>query len=191
MRRILAITAVAAVGAALALAAVRAAPIRSIPAHRGATPPASATKDVFDLATDRSGSAYIPGQTSSADFPVTPRAFQTTFQGGDLDGYLTKLNPAGTRAIYSTYLGGSGSDQTGTVRVNRHGVAHVAGSTGSTDFPVTPDGFQTANAGGFDVFLVKVALDKSHKGSRQRTGSVTVENSGPREGLTRHRIARR
>jgi hypothetical protein len=216
-------------------------------------------EDVFDLTTDRSGSAYIPGETSSADFPVTPGAFQTTFQGGDRDGYLTKLNPAGTRAIYSTYVGGSEFDQTGTVRVNRHGVAHVAGSTGSTDFPVTsgafqgtygggpadafllllsrdgsrlkfgsylggsgedgsvgagswldgkgnwfipgsttsadfpvtPGAFQTANAGGFDVFLVKVALEKRHKGSGQRTGSVTVESSGPREGLTRDRIARR
>jgi hypothetical protein len=216
-------------------------------------------EDVFDLTTDRSGSAYIPGVTSSADFPVTAGAFQTTFQGGDLDGYLTKLNPAGTRAVYSTYLGGSGSDQTGTVRVDRRGVAHVAGSTGSTDFPVTsgsiqatygggpadaflvllsrdgsrlkfgsylggsgedgsvgagswldgkghwfipgfttstdfpvtPGAFQTANAGGFDVFLVKVALDKRHKGSGRRTGSVAVESSGPRAGLTRDRIARR
>jgi hypothetical protein len=216
-------------------------------------------EDVFDLTTDRSGSAYIPGLTSSADFPVTPGAFQTTFQGGDLDGYLTKLNPAGTRAVYSTYLGGSDFDITGTVRVNRDGVAHVAGITGSTDFPVTsgaiqgsygggpadafllllsrdgsrlkfgsylggsgedgsvgagswldgkghwfipgattstdfpvtPGAFQTANAGGFDAFLVKVDLDKPHKGSGQRTSSVTVESSGPRAGLTRDRIARR
>jgi Beta-propeller repeat len=216
-------------------------------------------EDVFDLTTDRSGSAYIPGQTGSANLPVTAGAFQTTFQGGDLDGYLTKLNPAGSRATYSTYLGGSDFDQTGTVRVDRHGVAHVAGSTGSTDFPVTsgaiqatygggpadaflillsrdgsrlkfgsylggsgedgsvgagswldgkgnwfipgsttstdfpvtPGAFQTANAGGFDVFLVKVALDKRHKGSGQRAASVTVESSGPRAGLSRDRIARR
>jgi hypothetical protein len=216
-------------------------------------------EDVFDLTIDRSGSAYIPGLTSSADFPVTPGAFQTTYQGGDLDGYLTKLNPAGTRAVYSTYLGGSDFDITGTVRIDRHGVAHVAGVTGSadfpvtseafqgtygggpadaflvllsrngsrlrfgsylggsgedgsvgagswldgkgnwfipgftnsTDFPVTPGAFQTANAGGFDVFLVKVALDKRHNGSGQRTASVTVESSGPRAGLTRDRIAKR
>jgi hypothetical protein len=216
-------------------------------------------EDVFDLTTDRSGSAYIPGLTSSADFPVTPGAFQTTFQGGDLDGYLTKLNPTGTKAVYSTYLGGSDFDITGTVRVDRRGVAHVAGATGSTDFPVTsgafqgtygggpadaflvllsrngsrlrfssylggsgedasvgagswldgkgnwfipgstsstdfpvtPGAFQTANAGAFDAFLVKVDLQKRHKGSGQRAGSVTVESSGPREGLTRDRIARR
>jgi hypothetical protein len=122
---------------------------------------------------------------------VTPGAFQTTFQGGDLDGYLTKLNPTGTRVVYSTYLGGSDFDIIGTVRVDRRGVAHVAGATGSTDFPVTPGAFQTANAGAFDAFLGKVDLQKRHKGSGQRAGSVTVESSGPREGLTRDRIARR
>jgi beta-propeller repeat-containing protein len=219
-------------------------------------------EDVFDLTTDRSGSAYIPGQTSSTDFPVTPGAFQTTFQGGDLDGYLTKLNPTGTRAVYSTYLGGSDFDITGTVRVDRRGVAHVAGATGSTDFPVTsgaiqgtygggpadaflvllsrngsrlrfgsylggsgedasvgagswldgkgnwfipgatdstdfpvtPAAFQTANAGAFDGFLVKLDLEKRHTGSGQRTASITAQegrSSGPREGLTRDRIARR
>jgi hypothetical protein len=47
MRRILAITAVVAVGAALVLAAVRAAPVRSVPALRGATPPVSAAKDAY------------------------------------------------------------------------------------------------------------------------------------------------
>jgi hypothetical protein len=51
--------------------------------------------------------------------------------------------------------------------------------------------FQCRAAGGFDDFLVKVALDKPHKGSGQQTASVTVESSGPRAGLTRDRIARR
>jgi hypothetical protein len=56
---------------------------------------------------------------------------------------------------------------------------------------VTLGAFQTANAGAFDAFLVKVDLDKPHKGSGQRAGSVTVERSGSRAGLTRDRIARR
>jgi hypothetical protein len=68
---------------------------------------------VSDLTVDRSGSAYIPGETTSEDVPVTPRAFQTTYGGGDSDGYVTKLNPAGTRAVYSTYLGGSNVDGPG------------------------------------------------------------------------------
>jgi hypothetical protein len=74
---------------------------------------------------------------------------------------------------------------------DRSGSAYIPGLTSSADFPVTLGAFQTANAGAFDAFLVKVDLDKPHKGSGQRAGSVTVERSGSRAGLTRDRIARR
>jgi hypothetical protein len=149
-------------------------------------------EDVLDLTTDRAGNAYIPGLTSSADFPVTGHAFQRTFGGGPLDGYVTKLNPSGTRAVWSTYLGGSDLDVAGSVRVDRHGVAHVPGVTGSTDFPVTRGAFQTTNAGGMDAFLVKVALGRRHQGSGHRTVSVApADGSGARAGLTRDRMTGR
>ena len=67
----------------------------------------------------------------------------------------------------------------------------IPGFTDSPDFPVTPGAFQTGNAGGLDVFLVKVALGKPHSGPGHPTTSVTVESSGPRAGLGRDRIARR
>jgi hypothetical protein len=125
-------------------------------------------EDVLDLTVDRAGSAYIPGLTSSTDFPVTARAFQRTYQGGPLDGYVTKLNPAGTRAVYSTYLGGSDLDLAGSVRVDEHGVAHVPGITGSTDFPVTGNAFQGSYGGGpTDAFLAILSRD----GSRLRFAS--------------------
>jgi hypothetical protein len=61
---------------------------------------------------------------------------------------------------------------------------------------VTPGAFQTAHAGGFDVFLVKVDLGKRHKDAGERTASVTAQEprssgAGARTGLTRDRIARR
>jgi hypothetical protein len=119
-------------------------------------------EDVLDLTTDRAGNAYIPGLTSSADFPVTGHAFQRTYGGGPLDGYVTKLNPSGTRAVYSTYLGGGDLDLAGSVRVDRHGVAHVPGVTGSTDFPVTGGAFQAGYGGGpTDAFLVLLSRDGS------------------------------
>jgi hypothetical protein len=125
-------------------------------------------EDVLDLTTDRAGNAYIPGLTSSADFPVSGHAFQRTFGGGPLDGYVTKLNPSGTRAVWSTYLGGSDLDVAGSVRVDRHGVAHVPGVTGSTDFPVTGGAFQAGYGGGpSDAFLVLLSRD----GSRLEFGS--------------------
>jgi hypothetical protein len=128
----------------------------------------SALEFVADLTVDRSGSAYIPGDTNSEDFPTTPGSFQPTFGGGDSDGYVTKLSPSGTRAVYSTYLGGTGPDAAGSVRVNRDGVAHVPGITGSADFPVTPGAFQDGYGGGpTDAFLV--LLNRS--GSQVKFGS--------------------
>jgi hypothetical protein len=128
----------------------------------------SALEFVADLTVDRSGSAYIPGDTNSEDFPTTPGAFQPTFGGGDSDGYVTKRSPSGTRAVYSTYLGGSGPDAAGSVRVNRDGIAHVPGITGSADFPVTPGAFQPSYGGGpTDAYLV--LLNRS--GSQVKFGS--------------------
>ena len=52
----------------------------------------------------------MTGYTVSTDFPTTAGAFQTTNAGGTWDAFVTKLNPAGSGLLYSTYLGGSGSD---------------------------------------------------------------------------------
>jgi len=58
------------------------------------------------IAVDTSGNAYVTGNTTSSDFPVTPGAFQTSFGGSDGDAFVSKLNAAGSALIYSTYLGG-------------------------------------------------------------------------------------
>jgi hypothetical protein len=140
---------------------------------------------------DKKGNFYLDGFTESTDFPTTPGAFQPTFGGGPNDAWAAKLNKTGTALVYSTYLGGAGEEDVFDLTTDRSGSAYIPGLTSSADFPVTLGAFQTANAGAFDAFLVKVDLDKPHKGSGQRAGSVTVERSGSRAGLTRDRIARR
>jgi hypothetical protein len=109
-----------------------------------------------DLTVDSSGDAYVPGLTDSQDFPTTAGAFQTSFAGGNVDGFLTKLDPTGSSAAYSTYIGGSGDDGAGAVRVDRSGNAVVPGLTDSTDFPTTQGAIQSANAGGLDAFVIKL-----------------------------------
>jgi Calx-beta domain/Beta-propeller repeat/Carboxypeptidase regulatory-like domain len=49
---------------------------------------------------------------------------------------------------YSTYLGGSGSDEGNDIAVDSAGNMYVAGSAGSANFPTTPGAFQTREAGG-------------------------------------------
>jgi hypothetical protein len=108
------------------------------------------------IAVDGSGNAYVTGFTGSTNYPVTPGAFQTTNGGGGGDVFVTKLNATGTALVYSTYIGGSGSEAGRGIAVDGSGNAYVTGFTGSTDYDVTPGAFQTTNGGGWDVFVTKL-----------------------------------
>jgi hypothetical protein len=122
----------------------------------------SGDEDVLDMTADAAGNAYVPGPTTSTDFPTTPGAFQTTFQGGDGDGFVVKLDPSGSTAVYATYLGGSAFDLSGAIRVDEAGAAHVPGVTASADFPVTGDAFQPSYGGGpTDAFVAILGADGS------------------------------
>jgi len=108
------------------------------------------------VAVDSVGNAYVTGYTESADFPITPGAFQPAYGGGDRDTFATKLNPTGSALVYSTYLGGSGEDVGTGVAVDSAGNAYLTGYTGSTDFPTTPGAFQTTHNGVWDAFVTEL-----------------------------------
>ena len=104
------------------------------------------------IALDSSGNAYIAGQTSSTDFPVTPGAFQTTnkaSQNGRNEtgtAFVAKLNSTGTALIYSSYLGGSTESWGNGIATDAAGDAYLTGATLDTDFPCTPGAFQSSVA---------------------------------------------
>jgi len=106
------------------------------------------------LAVDRSGNAYATGSTTSADFPTTNGAFQTTF-AGIRDAFVVKASPSGS-LVYSTYLGGSAADRGTGIAVDVTGAAYVTGRTDSQDLPTTAGAFQTASGGGTDGFVAKL-----------------------------------
>jgi hypothetical protein len=88
-----------------------------------------------DLDVDSAGNLYLTGVTMSADFP-TVNAFQDEHAAGaDYDSFVTKLTSAG-QVIYSSYLGGTGSDHGMTIAVDAAGNAWLGGSTDSEDFPL-------------------------------------------------------
>ena len=99
------------------------------------------------IAVDGSGNAYVTGQTTSAAFPVTAGAFQTSFKvTSSTSPFVTKLNTTGTALAYSTFLGSSGAAGfLNCIAVDSVGSAYVAGSTIARDFPVTPNAFQSTN----------------------------------------------
>jgi hypothetical protein len=109
----------------------------------------------YAIAVDGSGYAYVTGFTDSPDYDVTPGAFQTT-NGGRWDVFVTKLNATGTALVYSTYIGGSGSDVGRAIAVDGSGNAYVTGTTSSPNYDVTPGAFQTTKEAYFDVFVTKL-----------------------------------
>jgi hypothetical protein len=105
------------------------------------------------IAVDGVGNAYISGWSSSNDFPTTPGAFQTTYQGGVSDAFVTKLNPAGSALVFSTYLGGTSDDWAGAIAIDASGRICVAGST--TTKPTFPlvNPLQATYGGAGDAFV--------------------------------------
>jgi hypothetical protein len=106
------------------------------------------------IALNVAGDVIVAGMTWSADFPVTPGAFDTTL-GGIFDGYLARLNPNGTRLLYATFIGGGGEDTTPDIVLDSSGYVYLAGRTTSSDFPVTPGAFDTTYNGGYDATISK------------------------------------
>ncbi len=112
------------------------------------------------LAVDASGNAFVSGSTRSTDFPTTPGAYDTTHSGGAVDQlfevFVTKLNPAGSALVYSTFVGGTNTDFGGQIALDASGDAYVVGSTASPEFPTTPGTIDPVFAGDpFDDFVLK------------------------------------
>jgi len=112
------------------------------------------------VAVDTAGSAYLTGRTTSLDFP-TQGAIQPAYGGGDSDAFVTKLSTDGASLVYSTYLGGTGTEnllaRTG-IKVDSSGNAFVVGDTQSGNFP-TLGALRAAKSGPaatFDGFIAKI-----------------------------------
>jgi len=108
------------------------------------------------LGIDTSGNVYLAGQTESDDYPTTSGAFDRT-QNNIFDGFVTKLNAAGSALVYSTYFGGpDGETAPIELVVDRHGNAVVTGLTSTDSMPTTAGAYAESWSGGYDAFLMKL-----------------------------------
>jgi photosystem II stability/assembly factor-like uncharacterized protein len=94
------------------------------------------------------GASWALSNTGMVGSPVTALAIDPVTQsnvyagsvGTSVDSFVTKLNPTGTGLVYSTYLGGNGSDEGTAIAIDTNNNAYVTGFTSSTNFPVSPGG---------------------------------------------------
>jgi len=126
--------------------------------HYGTFLGGSGDDGILGLAIDGSGNAYLTGETNSADFPVTPGAFDITFndQYPNDDCFVTKIDASGSFLLYSTYLGGDQGEEGHGIAVDSFGYAYVTGGTFSDDFPITSGAFDSTSRRDGDAFIVKL-----------------------------------
>ncbi|AXC10399.1 Cell surface protein [Acidisarcina polymorpha] len=99
----------------------------------------SGGSDGYQVAIGSNNSAYFVGFAYSADFPLTGGAFQTVYSHSI--AFVSKLNPAGTALLFSTFLGGADifyAVVDGADNIYLSGIA----DSGGIPFPVTPGAFQ-------------------------------------------------
>jgi subtilisin-like proprotein convertase family protein len=107
---------------------------------------------------DSAGNVYLTGETSSTNFP-TSSPIQPA-NGGLVDAFVAKVDAAGSRLVYSTYLGGRDVDRATGLAVDASGAAYLTGFTRSADFPSVAATQRTAR-GKRDGFVTKVAASGS------------------------------
>jgi hypothetical protein len=136
------------------------------------------------IAVNSEGAAYVIGDTSDPNFPVTSGAFDTTYNDitGVEDGFVTKLDPSGSDLMYSSYLGGENEDFGQGIVLDGDDNVYVCGTTASPNFPITPYGLGPEYAG-LNGFVTKFnswgsSLIYSSYSAQEQALAIAVDGEG-------------
>jgi hypothetical protein len=130
---------------------------------------AGSSSDDFseDIAVDKRGNSYTTGYFySSLDFgpfTITPV--------GNTDVFVAKLNSSGN-IVWAKAIGGSGSDQTGSICLDNQQFIYVVGSfSGTADFDPGPATYSMTSIGTTDAFVCKLDSEGNFVWAKQFGGS--------------------
>jgi len=108
----------------------------------------------IDIKVDAIGTTYVTGYTSSMDFFSTNLS-PTAPGGGNLDGFVMKLDSTGTNILSAMYFGGSQDDEGHRIVLDQSGLVYITGYTNSSNFPIV-GGFQNKLGGKKDAYIMQV-----------------------------------
>ncbi len=112
------------------------------------------------ITMNSNGDIYVAGWTMSSNLPINKGAYDDSYNKGDYDAFIIKLNRDLTSMIASTYLGGEASDFINSMTIDSSGNICIVGETSSTDFPTTSGTYGASYKGGAsDTFVSKLNGD--------------------------------
>jgi uncharacterized repeat protein (TIGR01451 family) len=138
-------------------------------------------ESAYGIALDTNDDAYLSGITGSPNYPTSSNAYKTQCGSdgqcnGTFDGFVTELNPTGTKVLASTFIGGSNFDYTGGIVVKPTAI-YVSGSTVSSDFPVTSSAAQKTYGGASTGCVVSTGTCGDGTVSKFNTTLTTLQYS--------------
>ena len=139
----------------------------------------SSTDVSTSIAVDATGNTYVTGNTASTNYPTTGDAYDQSYNGGDWDAFVTKLNASGSALSYSTFIGGSSVDCGKSIALDNSGTATITGYTTSSNYPTTGSAYdQSYNGSNSDAFVTKLSLSAPDIASIPIAGSYNSVNVG-------------
>jgi uncharacterized protein YjdB len=126
------------------------------------------------IALGSTGKVYFTGTTNSTSWPTTTNAFQQT-NGGGYDTFVSVLDSTGSSLLYSTYLGGTTTENNASIAVDASGKIYVNGLTSSSNFPTTAGAFQTTLTSSYAQYVAKI--DPTLSGTASLIYSTLLNNA--------------
>ena len=114
----------------------------------------------YTIKLDASGSIFVGGGTESGNFP-TPGGVTQSYQGGNADGFVVKVNNNGSSLVRGTYLGTDDYDQVYLLDLDRNNDVYVVGQTEGVYTIVNPPAGSVYSNNGGKQFITKLGNNLS------------------------------
>jgi hypothetical protein len=99
---------------------------------------------------------YLSGSSKSNNFPITPGCYDSSYNGGDGDIFISKMNSTASSLVYSTFIGGSNNEWASSLVLDKNNYAYITGITWSDNYPFTKDAFDSSYSGFMDDAIISV-----------------------------------